>query len=1472
MNETDIAIIGMVGRFPGAANVNTFWANLCDGVEGIHFFSDQELLAAGVSPAQLNNPNYVKAKGVVADAALFDAAFFGFTPREAEILDVQHRLFLECAWQAIEQAGYDTTAVSFPIAVYAGVGLNSYLLQNIYPHAQGGQTADLYQLMLGNDKDFLPTRVAYKLNLHGPALAVQTACSSSLVAIHLACQSLLNGECDMALAGGVTVALPQEAGYMYQEGMILSPDGHCRAFDAQAGGTVGGNGVGIVVLKRLEEAIADGDFIWAVVKGTAVNNDGSQKIGYTAPSQQGQAAVIREALAVAGVQSTDISYIETHGTGTSLGDPVELAALGAVFGRSAGEKWCALGAVKTNVGHLDAAAGVTGFIKTALALHHRQIPPTLHFTQPNPEMDFANTPFYINTQLMKWPENGRLRCAGVSSFGIGGTNAHVVLQEWPQVDTQQPTEDTPQLLVLSGRTVQAVETAVSNLANHLEAHPKLNLADVAFTLANGRKPFTYRRFAVAQSAAHASDALRNPAQPIQAPPSPPAVAFLFPGQGTQYAGMGQGLLHYPLFRQTLAQCDKILRPFVGWSLLEVVAANTQYPLSNTQYAQPALFALEYALAQLWVSWGIRPSLMLGHSLGEFVAACLAEVFSLEDGLWLVAKRGQLMQSMPPGQMLSVNLSPAAIQQFLIPSLDLAAINGSEQVVVAGPPEAIAQLQYTLTAQTVACSLLHTSHAYHSAMMQPIVAEFVAAVRQTPLHAPKIPYISNLTGQLITPAQATSPDYWGQHLRQTVQFADGLATLLAHAPQLLLELGPGKTVIALAKQHPSRQESHVFIPAVRGSKDSRLDEAVLLEAVGQTWQHGAAVDWAAFYSADDLPNGRFPHRLPLPTYPFERQRYWLEPSPMPAPATETGWFYLPSWERGLWPAGDLASVPAPCLIFADELGLGAALANQLQAMGQQPILVWQGEQFAQLSAHEFRLNPAQPEEYGQLLARLAAPPVTIIHCWTVTQETAVSPATVQAIQQAGFFSLLHLVQALGETAQANLVVISNYLHDVTGSDVVHPGKATLLGLARVIPQEYAGLTCRVLDAVWPSGLLPQQLLAEVINGRSDSLVAYRGRYRYHPTYTPIQPQPAPAPLRPQGVYLITGGLGGVGLHLAEYLAETVPGVRLALLGRSGDPTNKARQLQAKGAQVMVLAADVADPAHLETAVNQIRQTWGVIHGVIHAAGIAGGGLIQMKQTADIAAEFAAPVYGTLYLADLLQGEPLDFFILCSSHTAIIGGAGQAAYSAAHAFQDAFAQYTPQVTAVNWDRWQGVGMAASLEHLLHSQQQPTLTPGLTPDQGKTAFAQLLALPNTPQVIVSTAHFPALVQQTRQYQLGLVDIATPQKQTTHSHLPRTGLTNPYTAPRSETESLLVAIWQEALGLQPIGVLDDFFALGGDSLMALKLISQMQKQLDVLLKIHTFYDHPTIAALADYYQTMRWLANGQAAPELELEEGILE
>ncbi|HEU5230789.1 MAG TPA: aminotransferase class III-fold pyridoxal phosphate-dependent enzyme [Ktedonobacteraceae bacterium] len=878
--EQGIAIVGMSARFPQAPDLATIWQQLRSGHEAITFFSEEELAMLDGAPHPHDNPHYVPASGMLADIEYFDADFFGYLPNEAATMDPQHRLFLECAWEALEHAGYTPEHYRGTIGVYAGTAASSYLLHHLLPNhsslQQGAAPSGSYfSLAIGNDKDYLSTRVSYKLNLQGPSISVSTACSTSLVAVHLACQSLLVGECDMALAGGVSIHLPQQ-GYIYQDGGILSPDGHCRPFDARARGTVGGNGLGIVVLKRLTDALADRDMIHAVILSSAINNDGTAKVGYTAPAVEGQTRVITEALHLAEVTADTITYIEAHGTGTTLGDPIEIKALTQAFrADTQGKNYCAIGSIKANIGHLDAAAGIAGLIKVVLALHHKEIPPAVNYEQPNPNIDFANSPFYVNTELQTWVSQQTPCRAGVSSFGIGGTNAHLILEEAPQSTPSSPSLR-PFLLTLSAKTPTALERLKVRLADYLDHVPDSDMADLTYTLQVGRKSFEWRWTTLCPTRDKAIQALRRPdISPIQTQ-SAPALAFLFPGQGAQYPQMlAQVYREEQVFRTSVQYCARFISAHLGYDLLQLLYPQQQaseqdaYNLQQTQIAQMAMFVVEYALAQLWMHWGVQPQATLGQSIGEYVAACLADVFSLDDALRLVAARGQLMQRMPPGVMLSVALSEEQCLPLLNEQLSLAVVNGPQRCVIAGPEQPIATLEQYLRTRSIQFRRLHTSHAFHSQMMEPVVSEFEAIVRRTPLKEPKLPFLSNVTGNWITATEATDPAYWARHLRAPVRFSAGVAQLLQRNYTLFLEIGPGTSLQQIVRPLIATTPKAIIFSSVSSVSQEGSDLDGILQALGDVWRHGQPINWNNFYAQERR------RRLPLPTYPFERQRFWIE---------------------------------------------------------------------------------------------------------------------------------------------------------------------------------------------------------------------------------------------------------------------------------------------------------------------------------------------------------------------------------------------------------------------------------------------------------------------------------------------------------------------------------------------------------------------------------------------------------------------
>jgi thioester reductase-like protein len=1382
LEGTEIAVIGLACRVPGAADADAFWQNLEDGVESITDYTDEELLASGVDPAWLARPDYVKAGYELPGSDLFDAGFFGYSPRDAELIDPQQRLLMECAWEALEEAGYDSERASGPIGVFAGTSLPRYLL-NIYSNPELAQSAGDLPILLGNDKDFLATRLSYKLNLKGPSVAVQTACSTSLVAVHLACQSLLAQESDLALAGGVSVNVPMRAGNFHQEGSIISRDGRTRTFDHRADGTLFGSGVGMVVLKRLSDAIEDGDHVRAVIRGTAINNDGSLKVGFTAPSVRGQAKVIAEALANAGVSADTIGYVEAHGTGTALGDPIEISALTRAFRATTKRQgFCAIGSVKTNVGHLSAAAGVISLIKAVLALEHRRLPPSLNFERPNPQIDFAASPFYVQTRLAEWPRGAAPRRAGVSSFGMGGTNAHLVLEEAPEIE-DPPAVRPWRLLTVSAHTASALDRAAEKLAAHLERHPETDLTDAAYTLQVGRRAFNHRRAVVCQSLAEAVAALRG-----QLPERQTAglretenrpVAFVLPAA---LAGPGNpgAELHRaePVFRQHADEAAGLLAAELGFDPRAAAG-----PQADTARA----FIVGYALAGLLRSWGVKPAAASGQGVGEALAAHLSGALPLADAARRAAAviRGETGAAEERRQGLPADGAPVALE-----------------LGTATAPGRLACL----------------------------------------------------------PAPGTGPEL-----------------------------------------------------------------AALLQALGGLWVAGVEVDWAGV-------NAREPRRRSrLPTYPFERQRFWVEranaalanianiakiggPAAIVKDPRLEDWFSVPSWKRcpapGAYAAGEGELPSGHWLIWRDLCGVADALAAKLRAAGRAVTLVDAGESFGSGGDGGYTIDPRSPEDYDRLVRQLVeagAIPERIVHLWNVTagSDPGLDPAAVERSGKLGFWSLLSLTQALSRHCTAStfdLTLVTSGVQRVTGEEDLQPAKASLLGLCSVVSQELLNFTCRSIDLspapadAGSSAAAADLLLADLASPAAEPAIAYRGGRRWVETFEPVRLGERAAGatrLRQGGVYLITGGLGHVGSVLARHLARQ-HAARLVLVGRSGlppreewtarlqaaDPASerirRVQELEALGAEVLVVTADVADAAALARAVELGRQRFGALHGVIHAAGWVGQGAFMALQDlgeATVRGHFDPKVRGTIALAQAVaaaraagaespESAELDFCLLTSSLSAVLGGLGHGAYSAANRFLDAFAHHQSQQTGVpwrslNWDSW-----------LYEEEKEAQTTRGtstseltMTLTEGVETLERALLLGDESQIVVSTGSLAARLALWVRLDR---DRGGKKGQEIALH-PRPALDIPYIAPRDDMERRVAEIWQESLGLEQVGIHDDFFELGGHSLLATQLFFRLRQAFRTELSLKVLFEAPTVAEMTR--AIVRSGETGAAEPLVELD-----
>jgi acyl transferase domain-containing protein/thioesterase domain-containing protein len=1334
-----IAVVGIAGHFPAARSASDLWRLLREGREATQWPSNDELRAAGVPDSELADPNYVRATLVLPDLEMFDAEFFGFSRRDAAVLDPQHRHFLECAWEALEDAGHMPEHFEGSIGVFGGCGMQAYFTYNLLTNPQLVKSMGLFLLRhTGNDKDFLCSRVSYLLNLKGPSVSVQTACSTSLVAVHMAAQSLLSGECDMALAGAASIELPHGQGYRFAEGEILSPDGHCRAFDDAAAGTVFGSGAALVVLRRLEDALRDGDNIYAVIRGSAVNNDGSQKAGYLAPSVDGQASAAAEALAVAGVEPGSVQYIEAHGTGTAVGDPIEVAALTQAYGEG-GHGFCGIGSIKTNIGHLDTAAGTASLIKVALALRHELIPASLNFTRPNSRIDLGETPFAVVSQARPWPRGDTPRRAAVNSLGVGGTNAHAIIEEPPLVETSEVQPGMPQVFTFSARNPASLDRLKAKWLEFLaQPPPDFTLADAAYTLQVGRRSFEHRCAIVAADVEQLRTALqaKHHARSVTSKAgNEPGVVFMFPGGGAHYPGAGRELLTQAAFREAVDECFALMP---GDAPVDLRAAmfehdaqdvEAQRTLQRPRYAIPALFVLEYAIARLWASWGIRPAAVIGHSAGEYAAACLAGAMSLADSLAIVVLRGQIFEAAPPGAMLSVDLGEEELRTLMQGlDLDIAAVNAPDLCIASGALGSIAALEERLAQRGLEGRRLHIDVAAHSRLLDGVLERFRARVARMQFATPSIPFISNVTGDWADESLIRDSDYWVRHLRQPVRFAHGLAHLRELPDAVLVEVGPGQGLCALARQNQLGAQRMILASTCK-AQEPNADLALMMTSTGALWTRGVTPDWAA------LREGAPRHRISLPTYAFERQRHWVDPG-IPAVSTEApirpiesrkpaierlpamdDWLRVPQWTAAP-PAQAPSSGNGQWLVFGNGSQLTADVLAKAQAAGARVMLVRAGRDFAKTSDRVFTIAPEDAQQCVRLLTELESGgfmPDHIVHLWALDTDAGVQLARDRTL---AFDSLVHLAQAiqhLDVDRPIHLTVVTAGTFAVQGEAVPHAERALALGPCRVIPRELPNVSTRLVElatAELSSGEAARAIVLEAAaTAEGPSLVAWREGARWMQQLAKAGAGPAQVTLREGGVYLITGGLGDIALELAAYLAKTKK-ARLALVSRrvlppksiwpalaaSGDHSAEAdlvRRLLAledQGAKVAAFSADAGDRLTMARVIGECRAMFGTLHGVFHAAGVLDDAPIAAKTPESIGRVLGAKAQGAQVLHELLPPGSLDVFAMFSSTSVLLGTAGQVDYVAANAFLDSLAGSRPDGFTIRWGIWGDRGMAA------------------------------------------------------------------------------------------------------------------------------------------------------------------------------------
>jgi len=1468
----EIAIVGLSGKFPGAEDVSEFWNNIKNGKEGIRFFSEEELLQEGEDASLLANPSYVKANGYLENKEFFDSEFFNYRPDEAHLMDPQTRIFHEVVWEALENAGCDLSDNQKKVGLFAGASSNvNWEIYSQLANREG--LVDNFSASQLSNARFMGTKISYFLNLKGPSVFVDTACSTSLVTIQMACRSLLLNECNVAVAGGVTITNRSKKGYVYREGMILSQDGHCRSFDAKASGTVGGEGAGVVVLKTLKNALKEGDHIWGLVIGAGINNDGNSKVGYTAPSIDGQTEAILIAQKWAKVEPESISLVEAHGTATKLGDPIEVEALNRAFGKSS-QKYCALGSVKSNIGHLDIAAGVAGFIKATMALKNKQLPPSINYTAPNPEINFDNSPFYINTELKDWDAPKYPRRAGVSSFGIGGTNVHLILEEAPEQESTSRGRDA-QVLLFSAKTSQALQRYMKNFSRHLESNPETALADIAYTLQTGRSTFEYRKAIVCSDHQHAIELLKAEDGICSCPENiKNQIVFMFTGAGSQYVNMYRDLyIKEAVFSDEVDKCFEIAKKISGKDFKSIIYPNDSETdkINEIENTQPALFILEYALAKLLVAWGIRPSQVIGHSFGEYVAACIADAISLEDALFLIIRRSELMYKAPAGGMMSITITEEELRYRLeqSPQVSLAAVNSSELCVVSGKMIAIVEFKDKMEREGYQCKVLQVMVAGHSYLMDSILRDFELTVSKVSFQRPLLPVFSNLYGREITYEEIVSPQYWSNQLRSTVQFAKGIESIFAKRKNVVfLEVGPSNVLSTFVRSNKFREKDHSVINLVRHPLETEDDQVFLFKGIAELWQRGIVPNWSAFYEKEHR------RKIVLPTYSFEKIKFpvnvdaakmisntYLQPR-----EDMSEWFHVPAWETTpLCYPKDEESSHVRTIIFMDKFDIGKTLVSQLDTENKKVICVFQGSGFKQLSDSSYEISPSSESDFIRVIEIAQINDrCRIIFGWCIN-KTASEQLTIEKLEESlskGFFALLNLVKAIREasvTVPVELIALTNDLQGVLKADRTSPEKSILLGALRVIPKEYENIQCRSVDFVFneKGETLTNLLVAEMRSCSADQFVAYRYESRFTQQ---IRQQPivdSKMSFRENGVYLASGAAGSMSLTFVKKAIQQVKGIKLILLGTLDLPEktnwkdwlsqNRASDngirktiqdllsIEKEGGTVHYLRVDLSDEHQLKQEILRVEEKTGKINGVIYSAECVDteGTIFEWTKNAGEKV-FAAKLQGTIILNKVLQDHTLDFFVLNSSSDSLFAPIGKVASAAVNMFLDYFSVYNARVNgiatvSIGWNSLtdidkvgRGVGAKAAFWDRL------------TPDEG---FAVLLrAIRSSREVLlISKGNVSKLLTTGERAE---VDPEKIQEEV----LGESGTST------SIIQTRLLEFWVKFFGKSNISYDTNFFELGGDSLKALTLIGRIYKAFSIRLTVADFFKRPTLRELGKY------------------------
>lgn len=1469
--KKDVAIIGMSGKFPKSDNISEFWENLIVGNELIHFYSDSELEKLGVNPDLIKKERYVKSSALLEDSSSFDYSFFRYSKEEAELMDPQIRILHEQAWLALEDSGYNPFNYTNKIGSFFTAGHNI----NWMAHVKLLESSDkVNQFFIDHVSDSrrISTLISYALNLKGPSYFIDTACSSSLVAIHVACRNLLMKECAMAVAGGVNIGSSKDIGYVYEEGMIFSKDGHCKAFDIDSSGTFGGEGVGVVVLKRLEDALNDRDHIYSVIRSSSVNNDGNRKVGYTAPSIIGQYECIKSALQIAEVDPTSISYIETHGTGTKLGDPVEIEALNKAFNYNTAHQ-CGIGSVKTNMGHLDTAAGVAGLIKTALSLENKIIPPSLHFKTPNPEINFKSGPFYVNSELKEWSGKKPL-LAGVNSLGIGGTNVHMILEE-PPIQQKGSLPKEYQLLVYSAKTKASLERYHNNLNIFLKNNKNIDLADLSYTLKVGRNNFKYRRFITCRDVSDARSQFESTVfQETFQVKEKKRIVFMFAGQGSQYFKMGKEIYSkYPYFKNIIDQGFEILKNDTGIDYANIIGysdseESESESINDLRFSIPLLFLVEYAFAKLLLKLGVNPSNMIGHSFGEYVAACLSEVFTFEEGIKLIVKRAHLMSGMEKGSMVSVDMPVDKISEFMFSELSIAAVNTENSCVVSGNTKSIDSFCDLLSSKEITFLKIRTSHAGHSQMMDSIMSAFESEVKKINLSEPKFPFISCITGRPIKKEEATSPKYWLKHLRETVNFSNGLDFLIKENNTLYIEIGSSKTLTSFLKQNKHYNSDIVSTSVLKHPKEEVDDISFLLSALGLLWAKGVDVKWNEYYF------GEYRNKVSAPGYSFDKVAFPSRVNPIQKfiESSQFGinnivsenyleWIYEEGWKEIRSDASKNKSFDWT-VCFLSETEFAEKLMNELISENKNTVFVKPRLDYLKLDENTIFINPSNIEDYQKLLSDISEKldgTGRIIHAWCVGANERGLGDNKYSMEDLGYFSLLNIARSFGEMKNLNyfhLDFLVNDLFIVNGNEKISSIKATALGALKVIPKEYENIYSRCIEFLIgdfeKDPLYVNNLFSKLKKPIVETTIALRGSKIWKPFYEKVRPDKEllEDKITMNGLYVITGAYGGMGKILSDMLVNDY-NADLILIGRGVENTNMMEKLRKENNSIYYIQDDLSDLSRLKEKVDSLMTDSNkALNGIFHAAGLGDySGLITKRMKKDCQDIFLPKINGTYNLFNAFKSYSPDFIILCSSVASSLAPFGQVAYVAANLYQNFFAHEhnsKTKVVSIQFCAWKEIGMAITAANRLNKTNDSIVEFGIGNRDGLDLFKYALNSDSS-EIIVSLRNFDTQLSMYADHTLKYFLDSRDQKTALNEYeVERPDMATPYIEARSETEKTMCELWKAVFGYEQIGVTDDFFALGGNSLKALALIKRIRKAFNIEISISDFFRKSNIRDLA--------------------------